>query len=371
LSGQAARPNWARRFRCGHSVDGAGRKAWLTLCCDKHGAKAGQKAVRDVRSRRDVGDETQGRRRAPSARVAGDDAARAWYATLPRAADDHLGIELSILSVQEGVAHGETLVSDLATDCLLLLMRDGQGRRGLCALDPAFLAAIIEAQMTGRIGTAPLAPRRPTATDAAIASGLVDAICAAFDAAVAECAPPPPWRGARVAGFLPDARAALMTLPEGPLHRAGIVADLGAGARRGLLTLVMPPAQGPVAARAGRAARRTLGQELRPVVAEGRVTLEAVLHRLRMPLARIGALAPGDLIPVPATALNAISIEGADGRRVSGARLGQLDGRKAVRIILPQNATPVAGPPRRPLATAPAANDRDAARDADLPLPTG
>ena len=85
-------------------------------------------------------------------------AARAFHATLPRAADDHLGIELSVQSVQEGAGLGDILVADLAGDCLLLLMRDGQGRSGLCALDPAFLAVIIEAQMTGRTGAA---PRRP------------------------------------------------------------------------------------------------------------------------------------------------------------------------------------------------------------------
>jgi flagellar motor switch protein FliM len=271
-------------------------------------------------------------------------AARAWHATMPRAVDEHLGIELSVLSAQEAVAPGETLVGDLAGDSLLLLMRDGQGRRGLCALDPAFLAAIIEAQMTGRVRTAPLAPRRPTATDAAIVSGLVDALCAAFDGAVSENAVPPPWRGARVSGFLPDARAALMTLPDGPLHRVRIMADLGAGARQGQVTLIMPPARDPAQVRAPQGTRRTLGQDLRPVVAEGRVTLEAVLHRLRLPLARIASLAPGDLLPLPSTVLGAISIEGGDGRRIAGARLGQVDGRKAVRLILSQEAVATAAP---------------------------
>jgi flagellar motor switch protein FliM len=317
--------------------------------------------------------------------------ARAWHATLPRAADDHLGIELSVLSVQEGVATGEALVSDLPGDCLLLLMRDGQGRRGLCALDPAFLAAVIEVQMTGRVGSAPLAPRQPTATDAAIVSGLVDAICTAFDHAISDSVPPPPWRGARVAGFLPDARAALMTLSDGPLHRVRIMADLGAGVRQGKLTLIMPPVQGGADARLRQGAHRSLGQDLRPVVAEGRVTLEAVLHRLRLPLARIGSLAPGDLIPVPATVLGAISIEGVDGRRVAGARLGQVDGRKAVRIILAQECVPAAVPPitdrtrdpgaapsRVPLPDAAGAlrmatslDDRDTESDADLPRLSG
>lgn len=289
-------------------------------------------------------------------------AARAWHATLPRAADDHLGIELAVLSVQEAAGPGDALIADLsggdtgdqAGDCLLLLMRDGQGRSGLCALDPAFLAAVIEAQMTGRVGTAPIAARRPTATDAAIVSGLVDAICAAFDDAVSENTLLPPWRGARFAAFLPDTRAALMTLPDGPLHRVRIVADLGAGARQGRLFLMMPPAQS-AADRAAQGARRSLGQDLRPVVVEGRVTLEAVLHRLRLPLARIGSLAPGDLIPVPTGALGAISIEGSDGRRVAAARLGQLDGRKAVRMNLAQDAG--SDPPGRPT-VAPALPDR-------------
>lgn len=282
---------------------------------------------------------------------------RAWHQTLPRVADDHLGVELAVLAVQEAAQPAAAAVAALPEGGLLMLMRDDRGRTGLCCLDPATLASVIEAQTTGQVGRAPPPGRRPTATDAALVADLVDAFCAAFDAAVAVMSQRPPHAGARCAGYLGDARTAAMALPEGLLHGVRIAIDFGGGARQGALTLLMPP-PAPLSGRTGSlAAGHRLGDELRPVVMEGRVQLEAVLCRLRLPLQRIRAMAPGDMLRIPARALASLSLETLDRRPVGQARLGQMEGRKAVRLsVLPFDAaTDAAGaaPAPRQLAALP------------------
>jgi flagellar motor switch protein FliM len=137
-----------------------------------------------------------------------------------------------------------------------------------------------------------------------------------------------------------------MALPEGALHGVRIAIDFGGGARQGTLSLLMPPALAPSGRAGVRGAGQRLGDELRPVVMEGRVQLEAVLCRLRLPLLRIRSMAPGDTLRIPAQALTSLSLETLDRRPVGQARLGQMEGRKAVRLsILPADpAAPVPAP---------------------------
>jgi flagellar motor switch protein FliM len=256
--------------------------------------------------------------------------ARAWHTTLPRVAAEELGLDLTVRSVRDGAQTAATALSSLPEEGLLLLLREGGGRTGLCCVDPDLLSAVIEMQTTGKVGAVPPPPRRPTAVDAALAAGLIDAALAAFDAATAGMSEPPPIRGARQAGRVADLRAAALLLAEGATQATRIDLDLGGGVRPGAMVLMMPPAPPR-----GQDGRRALSDELRPAVMEGQATLRAVLHRTTLPLARIRTLAPGERITVPGAALGAVAVEGADGRVVAQARLGQVEGWKALRLTLP------------------------------------
>jgi flagellar motor switch protein FliM len=255
--------------------------------------------------------------------------ARAWHTTLPRVSADELGLDLAVRSVRDRAQPASAALSSLPEDGLLLLLRGGDGRTGLCCIDPGLLSAVIEMQTTGKVGAVSPPPRRSTAVDAALAAGLVDAACTAFDAATEGMADPPPIRGARQAGRVADLRAAALLLGEGAMQATRIDLDLGGGVRPGAMILVMSP----MAPRT-QVGRRALSDELRPVVMEGQATLRAVLHRTTLPLARIRSLAPGERIVVPGAALGAVAVEGGDGRVVAQARLGQVGGWKALRLTL-------------------------------------
>jgi flagellar motor switch protein FliM len=60
--------------------------------------------------------------------------------------------------------------------------------------------------------------------------------------------------------------------------------------------------------------------------------LDAVLCRLHLPLSAIRALSVGDVLALPPDAIREISIEVAGARRLATARLGKLDGLRALRL---------------------------------------
>jgi flagellar motor switch protein FliM len=60
--------------------------------------------------------------------------------------------------------------------------------------------------------------------------------------------------------------------------------------------------------------------------------LDAVVGRLTLPLRQIMALQVGATLLLPSAALDAISLETVEGRRVAGARLGQNRGMRALKL---------------------------------------
>jgi flagellar motor switch protein FliM len=60
--------------------------------------------------------------------------------------------------------------------------------------------------------------------------------------------------------------------------------------------------------------------------------LDGVIGRLRLPLGRIMALQPDEVLALPLAALDAISLETTDGRSVARARLGQNRGMRALKL---------------------------------------
>ena len=73
--------------------------------------------------------------------------------------------------------------------------------------------------------------------------------------------------------------------------------------------------------------------------------LSAVLHRLTLPLSAVLALRAGDVLPLPSAALDRVSVEGLDGRRLALGKLGQNQGSRALRLQQIGAAPPAAAPP--------------------------
>jgi flagellar motor switch protein FliM len=86
------------------------------------------------------------------------------------------------------------------------------------------------------------------------------------------------------------------------------------------------------------AAERRFAEELAEQVSNAEVRLEAVLTRVSLPLSRVVGLSVGDQLVLNAAALDKISLEGLDGRKMAEGRLGQNRGLRAVRLTVGINA---------------------------------
>lgn len=269
----------------------------------------------------------------------GPGADRAWRVGLARAARDVLKLALDVQSLaieRRSLAELAELVPERA---LIAVLEGPAEGLGAIIVSAPILAGFIEAQTIGRIRNQELAPRRPTRTDAAMVAGVIDAALIALEQALAEEADLIWAGGFRYASFLDDPRPLTLLLEDAPLRLMRTQVVLAGGMRSGEVLLALPadgrgqrpalleapdtPADhGP--AFAGLLADRVNGAQTR---------VEAVLSRLTMPLAQVMALAEGMVLPIPNAALDRISLEGLDGRRVAEGKLGQNRGMRAVRLV--------------------------------------
>jgi flagellar motor switch protein FliM len=266
-------------------------------------------------------------------------ALRAFRLAFARAARDEVGLDVEVTRVTDQRRSLAELL-ELPPDRAFLAMLEGpEGGLGLMALSPALLAALIEVQTVGRVtGRAPPL-RRPTRTDAAMVAGTVDRTLRDLETALAE-APDLTWAGGfRYASFLDDVRPLGLLLEDQP-YRV-LTADLRIDGAQvgGAIVMALPaagkgpkPQAGSAPAQDAAAEARLWSQALAATVSTAEVQLDAVMTRIRLPLAQVMALAPGALIPIGSASVDSVAIEATGGRRIAEARLGQNRGLRALRL---------------------------------------
>jgi len=231
---------------------------------------------------------------------------------------------------------------------------------GLIALDASALAAILEQQTTGTVAATAPPPRRPTRIDAAMCAPLINLLLEEFDLGLHDCAragrtdlPP---RDFRYASFIEDPRPLGLVLEDGRYRTFRVALGLGTTARPGRMLMALPaatataptddrarataagapPGRGcppmlPEAPGAPDPWRHRLHRSLCPATA----CLEAVLVRLRLPLAVVTGWQPGDVVALPGARVDAVTLSGAPGTVLLQGRLGRCRGQRALRLSLP------------------------------------
>lgn len=297
-------------------------------------------------------------------------ASRALGLALAKAAQDDMSLQLRVAQLTERRLSLAELPEALAERALLAVLEGPSEGLGLAAVAPSLLSALIEMQTTGRLGAAPPPPRRPTRTDAAMVAGFLDHVLEGLEQTIAEL-PDVVWAGGfRYASYLDDPRPLGLMLEDAGFRVLQIELALGPdGARKGDLLLAFPangrgPAPRPAPRSDGHDAPPERGapaeaarwkDDLERAVLQVPATLEAVLHRLTLPLAAVLTFAPGTELPVPLAALEELQLEGLGGRLVGRGRLGQNRGFRAVRLAseAEETASPSAVPPLPEAAEAP------------------
>lgn len=293
-------------------------------------------------------------------------AERALTQALTKVAQDMFGLPLQVRGLRESRRTLADLPEALEDLSLLAILEGPQEGLGLMALPPETCAALIEVQTMGVLAKAAPAPRKPTRIDATMMADFVDAVLHTIEEALAETEAVIWAGGFRYASYLDDPRP-LGLLLEDISYRVW-QAELGfglGGQRTGKLLWAVPVnGHGHALRRYPGAAEGAEGEgfgspaqeeaewqgRLETSVLGAPAVLEAVLHRVTLPLAAVMGFHPGVQLPLPDDALENIGLEGAGRRRLSAARLGQHRGQRAVRLIMGEaeaRAEPPASAPKK------------------------
>lgn len=267
--------------------------------------------------------------------------ARALRLAVEATGDRLFGLALTVRAVEQRCLAAAALGAEAETAGLIVLLDGPDGARGAALFDPPLVQALIEAQTTGRVRPAPPPDRAFTATDAAMTAPLIDAVMHRFadlltgDAIGAEgdARTRPDDRSGlfRFGDRVADARALMLAVGEGDLDLFRLTIDIGDGVSAGTLALMLPPRAG-LPPDPGGDDEAGDAFDLTGVALGAPVTLDAVLARATMPLSDVCALEPGSILPVSAAAIGRVELVATGGHVAARARLGQMDGFRALRL---------------------------------------
>ena len=274
----------------------------------------------------------------PRLRISAMSPAKALRVGLAKAAQDVLRLPLVVEAVAETRLSLAELIDMLEDRALFAVLNGPDEGLGLAALSAQVMTGVVEMQTTGRISSTVAPPRRPTRTDAMMAVEFIDKMMIEFETSLADELDITWAGGFRYGSFINDARPLGLILEDLVYRAFRIGVDMGMGAKRGHILLVLPASgrgnpperRGPDIADPGVIWAKNLEQAVMTTPAQ----LEAILHRLTIPLAAVMGLKVGDVIPLPMAALGGVELDGVGGRKLAIGQLGQARGFRAVRLTL-------------------------------------
>lgn len=254
--------------------------------------------------------------------------------SLARAGQDELGAALRLSRLRHDRRALAEVVETLPEPALILVLDDKAGE-GLAAavVDAALMAGMVEAMTTGTVTPGEGGMRRPTRTDAALLAPVIDRMMSALEVAAGEAGLVALARGFRFASVAEGGRALSLLLEEGFYRLLAAEVDLAAGARQGQLWLALPEGRPAVMPQVADSANLRFRADLQAQVEGAPVRLEAVLHRMTLPLGQVMALQVGQTLALPHADVARIAVEGLDGRHVTSARLGRHGSLRALRLV--------------------------------------
>lgn len=285
---------------------------------------------------------------------------RTISAAVSRAANHSFGLALFFDRVVAAQMQLAELIEYLPERALICLVEGPGDSLGVVSICPGFLASIIEMQAMGQVSTRVTQARRPTRTDAAICADFVNACLAELDGDLAAMPGYAMMRGFRYAGFLPDPRPLDLMLDDRPYRRLEVNIRAGdAGQRDGVLTVVLPigvpsaSLAAPMSRHAaatdqGTAATPSMGTATASPVAsaleDSPVMLHGVLCRRQVGLRQLRALLAGQPISLPRSVLDNATLETVRGQVLARGKLGESEGRHALRLYPTHPAREARGP---------------------------
>lgn len=259
-------------------------------------------------------------------------AARAVRLAVARAANDTVGLVLTVTGMAEEVQPLDGLLDGLDDELMLVgLERDGH-LAGVIALDMQLRAAVLEMQTVGSVIAAAAEVRQPTGTDKIMCEPLLLALLNALPGAMGGSELDGWIDKCRLGNRIGSARAAGLVLRDCDYRVLRLTVDLGVADRQGIVLIALPPLAQSVGIEPELVDVLDWGTQFRNAVSEAPATLTAHLHRFSIPLAKARALQVGQVLPLPGCNVHSVRLLSPDGKKVAQAKLGQLGGMRAVRV---------------------------------------
>ncbi len=264
------------------------------------------------------------------ARAEAKSALRALRLAITRASPAEAGLPLAVLGGTQGWCGQDDLADHLPPDDLPLLLDGPDGRIGGMCLGRAVVVAVVRQLTTGTVGEGEPPGRPFTEADAALVAPLVDDIMARAGALAASPADAACLEGYRFGARMASARDLALALEDDRFRVFSLTVQIPGTEWQGGVTLVLPDRVGAEAGadEAGGEDGPGLDRSIGAIRAE----LSAVMCRLRVPLARLEALRPGDVLPLAPGPFDRAELVAIDGRRIASGQLGQCDGMRAIRL---------------------------------------
>ena len=270
-------------------------------------------------------------------------ASRAVRLALARAAQTSTGMKLTVGSVAEQILPLDPLLDEHDDDLLLMaLTRDG-AICGLIACDAGLVSAAIEVMTTGKIGATAPDTGRVTRTEGTLVQPLLRAMLDELEETTARTALDGWTRLVGLGQRFENCRAAGFALSDRSYRLMRMSLDCGAPERQGTLMLALPvqaAAQPLMPVAAADPVVDWQGQ-FRATVLAAPARLDAVLHRMKVPLATMTALEVGQCLPLTGCTVGMVRLVDPAGRTVARGRLGQIAGQIAVRIQAEADVIPM------------------------------
>ena len=131
-------------------------------------------------------------------------------------------------------------------------------------------------------------------------------------------------------GPMDDLRTAGLVMMQGSYQSWRITVQLGGGDRQGEILIAMRPQI--MTAPATTDAAPKWSEALRDALQDAPADLKTVLSRMTLPMSKIEEFEVGQVIQLAGTTVGSVSLVGPGGEQIAMARLGQVAGKRAVRV---------------------------------------
>lgn len=260
-------------------------------------------------------------------------ASRAVRMAVTRAADQSVGMVLSVMSVGEEVVDLDALIAQVTDGHLITEIQQGGSVAGIVVVDPGFCSFIVEMQTIGKLGAKPATERAVTGVDAALIRPLLLAVLGELAQTTVHTSLDGWVADASVGARQVNARAAGFALPDQVYRLIRVTVDLGGDERQGMMMIALPPlASAAAEPTAAPAEPVDWNKEFRAAVMAAPACLTAVLHEFQMPLDKATQMEVGEVIQLNGCTVGKVRLVAPDGRTVVRGRLGQMAGQIAVRV---------------------------------------